>query len=664
MNPGTQAAPVNTIARGIALAMPSSGRVFVAATSNTNAHTYAEDLTIPNGVTVQGRWAVIEGIGGNTWTRNAARTRIRATTNTGVKFPMGAGPGTTLDGVIVERAGTGPIGQGRYAAITITQSSPTIRDFDVSAASGVTLGNPAQAVGIDVIGAVNAPAAPTLSGNPAGGNSVVNSGTGQTSSVGLEAQNARVTVNGVDFTGGSAQAVSAGVILANASGSTFNRGSFTGGIAQSCVGFSSTGDASSIRIEGVTAVGCVRAGNVLMAPRFGAGIVFDACPPNSAGPAPVVRDVSASGGVVGGGTGSQAVGGASLDGCGVRFEGSQIAASTFTGGSGVPSFGSGPEATWGLACTFGGLQNRNGFDAPCSINNVTATGGTVTTATSAGLVCDGTCGNQGANCQGSCREITNSSFNAGAGQVMAHVVIRNSSPSLRQNRLGVSSQALTCGPNALAVGLSLEGAGGSYVNNLIVAGRCQRSIGLMHELRVRSGGAVASPNLNSNTIVSYVSTSGGSQPQFSLGVQIGANVIGTTQLTGGTWRNNIIFAGPALPGGGAFAFQERTANADPAELTNNLFSAGPSSPGQGVYQNEGTTSLDTATQINMLGGATGNLVGDPQFQNAGNQNYSLDSTSPAKAAGAPAGAPTVDLVNAARPNPSGSSPDIGCYEVN
>ena len=58
----------------------------------------------------------------------------------------------------------------------------------------------------------------------------------------------------------------------------------------------------------------------------------------------------------------------------------------------------------------------------------------------------------------------------------------------------------------------------------------------------------------------------------------------------------------------------------------------------------------------------GNIDSDPLFVDASNGDYSLLDYSPAIGAGTATGAPTTDINGTARPNPSGSSPDMGAYE--
>ncbi|MBL8923315.1 MAG: hypothetical protein JNJ54_30970 [Myxococcaceae bacterium] len=664
-NPGTQNRPVDTISRGIQLAvMNNLGRVFVASRYGGVIMSYSEDVTVAEGHSLDGRWSVTGTNGNFTWARSAPRTQLRNTAASGLKFPPGITGATVVDGFSITKAGAGLMG-GRIAGITVNAGAPLVRDFDIDAPA-ISIGSATDAIGIDVIGSSTSIGGPSFQGGNTGP-STVTAGTGTTSSIALAVAAHRVTVNNVDLTGEGAGQLSAGVVLVNGSGSTFNRGTYTAGAAATCAGFSATGESGGVRVEGVTATGCPRVPNILNPPRFGAGVLFDGCPPlGVGGAAPIVRNVIATGGVVGG-SNSLAVGGASTDGCGVRFEGTTPGAAVFTGTTqGGGGLGAGPETTIGIACSFAGLRNQNGADARCSVAGVTAVGGAAGATNSIGLLCDGTCANQPGSCRGSCEEVVNNTFSAGSGVSMVHVLVRHSSPGVRQNFIGAGSTAVTCGNNAAVSGLTIQGSASTVVNNLIVAGQCLTSIGVAHVLALRSDGSTPSPTFHSNTIVSHPVTGGGTSVLTSLGVNLTGPAGSASALVGGSWRNNIIFAGSSQGAGSrSIAFREDGPGVDPSFLTNNLFFA----PGGGtpttpaLYFDEGATTLTTAMAVNLLMGAAGNLAGDPRFQNAGNGNYSLDGNSPAREAGTTMGAPAQDLIRAPRPNPTNTPPDIGCYEV-
>jgi hypothetical protein len=361
-NPGTAQRPVDTIARGLALAqMANLPRVIVATRGGGVTATYSEDITMVDGRTLDGRWVVTGNAGNLTWARSGNRTLLRNTQATGLKFPAGVGGTTIVDGFSIEKASPG-LGAGRVAGVTITSSSPLLRDFDVDFPA-VAIGTATEAIGIDVVGTTTAPASPTLQGV---GATTVSAGPASTTSIGLAVVSSRVTVTAVDFTAGNAMTMSAAVALSAGAGSTFTRGALTAGSATTCFGFVSSGEASGVRVENVTATGCGRVANVVNAPRLGVGVLFDNCPPLApGGTSPIVRNVVATGGIVGG-AGSSAVGGAALDGCAVRFEATAGGSSTFTGATQAPALGMGPETTVGLACSNAGVRNMNGFDARCS----------------------------------------------------------------------------------------------------------------------------------------------------------------------------------------------------------------------------------------------------------------------------------------------------------
>lgn len=68
---------------------------------------------------------------------------------------------------------------------------------------------------------------------------------------------------------------------------------------------------------------------------------------------------------------------------------------------------------------------------------------------------------------------------------------------------------------------------------------------------------------------------------------------------------------------------------------------------------------DVSSTIQWL---SGNINADPLFVNASVGNYHLPNASPCIGGGTSSGAPSTDIENNPRPNPSGSNPDIGAYE--
>ena len=72
----------------------------------------------------------------------------------------------------------------------------------------------------------------------------------------------------------------------------------------------------------------------------------------------------------------------------------------------------------------------------------------------------------------------------------------------------------------------------------------------------------------------------------------------------------------------------------------------------------------TATYSDIQGGweGTGNIDSNPLFVDASNGDYRLSDYSPSIGAGIATGAPSTDIDGNPRPNPEGSSPDMGAYE--
>ena len=214
------------------------------------------------------------------------------------------------------------------------------------------------------------------------------------------------------------------------------------------------------------------------------------------------------------------------------------------------------------------------------------------------------------------------------------------------------------------VGLDLTGSAAGVTNNIILGGPCAQAIGVSHTLAQRSDNSVPSATFQNNTIVA---TSGSpALNTLSVGVRLLGPAGSAASLQAGVWRNNIIQAGgvtgasPTL-----FAFEEMGTNADPMELRNNLFFVITPALNPPLYRDEATTTLTTAGAINALTDTTraGNLEADPLFLGAAVANYHITSGSPARAAGSTLTAPVIDIDGDARPNPTGSNPDIGADEV-
>lgn len=654
-NPGTQANPVATIGQGIRNAQSAAKHtVFVATTYMGTAMTYTEDITMVEGISVQGRWAVTPVGPTLGWNRTAARTTLIDTQADGLKFPPGLSRATVLDGVTVQQAGVSGM---KVAAITITSSSPLLRDFAV-APSLASTAQPQVNLGIEVRTTGPAAANPRFEGT-AGVRSSVTSGAGLSSSTALLANSVRIEADYVDFTAGRASGETHGVRLDSSPGSVFNNDGFSGGTSPTCFGFYSTGPAGGTTVQSSQATGCPRsAGSAAPASLTAWGLVFEGC----GGPGvtnPTVRQTSATGGVVGG-TGSSAVGGAALNGCNVAFGQNSI----FTGASSAPPTGPGAEVATGLVCSYRGVTGTAGTDSVCNVNNNSIFGGYVSTARSIALACEGSCAAGTSACRGSCGEVGLNQLTAATGAQLTHLLISNSSPTVFRNRIGFGGNGTFCPAGAVTTGIEVVGSSSAITNNFVLGGPCFVAVGVNHTLVRRTGDmSVPSPTFHSNTIVSSTPSSTIAPNGTAVGVRVNAPPGGLGGLQAGTWRNNIITAGPVAGASATqFAFQETSTGADPTELRNNLFFVPSPSMSPPLYRNEGLSTLTTPAAINGLMDCTsaGNREGDPAFVNLAIGNLHITAMSPAQGNGTTTGAPTQDIDGDTR---STTAPDIGADEA-
>ena len=251
------------------------------------------------------------------------------------------------------------------------------------------------------------------------------------------------------------------------------------------------------------------------------------------------------------------------------------------------------------------------------------------------------------------------------GATMTHVLLLNSSPFVGRNRIGFGGNGTNCVAGATVVGLELLGSGSNVVNNLILGGPCAQATGVGHTLVARADNSVPSATFQNNTIVA---TSGNpTLNTVSVGVRLSGPPGSVSTLQGGVWRSNIIQAGPTTGVNPTlFGFLELGTNGDPAELRNNLFFVLTPALNAPLYRDENTTTLTSGAAINLLTDTTraANLDADPRFIDPSSLNFHILGTSPARAAGTTLTAPQVDLDGDARPNPTGSNPDIGADEIN
>ncbi|MDX2014654.1 MAG: hypothetical protein SFW67_30930, partial [Myxococcaceae bacterium] len=672
-NPGTQASPLRTIARGVQqAAMLGRPTVFVGGASGQQT-SYAEDLTIPAGVTVQGRWIVNNG----TWARSGTRTILINTTVTGVKFAPGATRSSGLDGVRVQSSGAVG-GAMNVAAITVFDASPTLRDVEVDPPGG-NLPQPTLAAGVVIVGSAGGLVRPSplITGSTSGTRSNIQAGPAASSSIGISVTNAAAEIEFTDTLGGTslnAGSSSVGISLNAAVGTAIRSSSASAGQSLQCGGVVSRGDASGVLLQGVEANGCRQGpGTGASNPNQTVGIAFSGCTSGPGLTSPRVTGSTARGGVAQG-TNSFAVGILASDGCALQIDSN----ASIVGSNAVNIV---PNLAAGVLCTHETAPTVAGANAACRItNNARSSGGAAGISSgrgltnSFGIACIGNCGTGNAQCTGSCAEVSGNLAEGGEGANTAHLWVSQSSPRIARNVLG--GDGASCGfasgiGASQLVGLHLDGSASRVENNLIQGGQCSRTIGL-EQVNVRRTGdnSFPAPDIHSNTIVPVA-------PGFtSAGIAI-YGVLLRTPTSGpgpvpmplataiGVYRNNIITAfGTAQA---RAAFREDDALSDPAVLENNNFWAGSSPVIQPpLYVNEGATPpLTGAGQINNLGTAlplvitVNNLSQDPGFSTG----YRLSPTSPMRGAGTVTGAPTDDIDGQRRPNPLTTPPDVGCDEV-
>ncbi|MHB8872103.1 MAG: MopE-related protein [Myxococcaceae bacterium] len=656
-NPGTEAQPVKTIKRGLAYAVAlGKNKVFVANQSAAVAGKYTEDLTMADAIAVEGKW-----VAGATWARTSTvRTTLVNTTPSGVKFPVGLGRSAVLDGFSIESSGS-VAGSTSCAAVTITSSSPTLKD--VATVGSTALGLPvASSVGIEVTGSPLRRSNPRIEGLSTSSRSSLNGGGATTTSAGIHVTASSVDLQWVDASGGGVSGVgssSAGVAMTDGLGTLIKDSTVRGGRAESCAGLIAQGNSGNVLLDNVTATGCPAPAGPIAAARNAVGVVFDNCPMLSGVGPPQVKNSNLTGGTVDG-VGSVVAGASASDGCPLFLD-----SNTITGGVGSSGLGAVPELSVGVSCSYVGLKNPKGADSLCALSGNSIFGGFAQgTARMVGLSCEGSCATKDATCRGSCGEVSANNIVAPTGKALVHVAVSQSKPWLGRNRIGFGGNGVFCPANATVVGVALRGSDATLRNNLVMGGPCDYAVAMHVMNEVRTGdGSYPSPEVHSNTLVAgplAVSISGVS----AVGVVLETTAVSALPLKKGTFRNNIIVGGPHPV---RAAFVERDVSSDPVELSNNLFwvigGGGINPP---LYLNENQPPpLGTAGAINALADtlSNANLSADPQFVNPAAQNYHIGGTSPARGMGTTVGMPTNDLDNQVRPQPAASNPDIGADEV-
>lgn len=603
-----------------------------------------------------------------TWSRTGnPRTALLNLSPLGVTFAPGATRSAGLDGLRVISSGA-VAGATVVAAISITDASPLILDTQVDAPTG-SLPPPTTAVGVAISSSNGTltPSNPRVAGLADGLRAQVSAGPATTNSFAISVSNSVAELEFIDLRGGNVNgttSASAGLFLTAAAGTTLHSSSAWSGIASNgtCVGVAAGGASHGIVLDDIEARGCTGIPGPLAPPTDSVGVSFTTCPPlPPMTAAPRLSNSTVQGGVAQG-TNSYVIGVLANDGCALDIESNRVTASNANLIV--------PVSAAGIICTSeleGGVTAAN---APCRIaNNSLVVGGRASSA-SIGIACVGNCATGTAVCRGSCSEVVNNQARGENAPAVFHGFVAQSSPRLARNTFGTDTAQCTAasGVGSGIYGLRVEGSSSRIENNLVLGGQCPTTVGFEQSNVRRTGdGSAPAPDVHSNTIVpNPPAGSSLSMRSTIIGVQVrSAGSVITPFPPLGSYRNNIILALPELAFVGfRAALNEASADSDPAVLENNNFWTGPAPIGMPpLYNNEGTTMLNSAAQINALNGggvtSNNNMSLDPGFTT----NFRLSATSLMRGVGTATGAPTEDIDGQRRPNPPLSVPDVGCDEV-
>ncbi|MFZ2491845.1 MAG: Ig-like domain repeat protein [Thermoanaerobaculia bacterium] len=215
--------------------------------------------------------------------------------------------------------------------------------------------------------------------------------------------------------------------------------------------------------------------------------------------------------------------------------------------------------------------------------------------------------------------------------------------------------SMPSGGQAYGGGVYIVSSSPTVTNNVIHSNTARGGVGVTNNGSTTPGGSggtgrgggiyvtSGSPTLVNNTVASNSAIGGNG------GASLGPGGFAGDGDSGGAFLGNhvnTIFAGNSALGGVG-------GNGDP------IGANGSGSVG-GLNNATATNSLfhgNSPTSGETIGSNA--VLSDPQFVNAAAGNYRVAPTSPAKAAGTSAGAPSIDLDGVTRPNP----PTIGAFEA-
>ena len=613
---GSPALPFRTIGAAITRAAATGvPAVCVAAGASciSSLSTYAEAVTMANGVSIYGRY---ESSG---WSRcgTTVTTIISNQTAGGVYFGPAVTSRTILDGFRIDR-----------------QAVPTTAAITVEGSTGASISNnvvtnaPIVAVsyGVNIIDSAGTPATPTLYRN------AITGGGGTTLAAAVRSLNSAPVIQGhcptIDPAGhcasfclpgapcltarsGGTGAESYGVRLESSPGARVEANAIVSG------GNSSVA-AAGVRVSGAASGTVVRA-NLVNA--YGAddiaGVWLEDCQHDTPWVFDNERIVA-----IGVSSQSRTDGVRAVGACHPRIDGNELIAGAGEGTGGENS---------GVRC------GPDGFGTPslCTITGNTLIEGSASAfpPDAVGVRCEG----------GACARIEGNGITGRGGQV-THGLILDGGGAFVDGNVIQAGCATSSGIGLLAVD-SFARVQNNRIEGTAPASGCVVVAPISSAVVVSLGTGLNQVDLHSNDLVGRIG--GGTCTSSGLAFDLaGAPPSGGRGLV----RNNIVSAGTCSDN---LAVEERDAAADPRVLQNNdLWS---SLPPTALYRDEAGSNLTTISSVNALGDleVSGNISADPLYTGAN----TLSSGSPCRDAGLLTGAPLLDFEGDMRPE--GPACDIG-----
>lgn len=619
-NTGSASSPL----RNIQTAINRAGTMGLPNSVCVAGGTYAEDITMRDGISVRGGYQA-----GATWTRPGSTTTINASgaNANGLVFPASVRTATVLDGFVVN-------GATANTSVGLTVNGATNAIISNNAINGR---GSADSVGVNVVNMGATRASVTLTANTiVGGSDATRStiGVRSTSStvvIGDHCQtfasNGRCTSScggGRGIRGRTAPSIASvesyGVLLDDSPNSIIDRSAICSGAGNDAAGVRVRNDGAAIRItqSNIQAYG---------ATLNSVGVWVSDC--RGASPLIAANTMISGGSNV---AGSRGDGVRSVGDChAVVANNNQI----------VGGLESANNLATGVFCT----ANGAGVASRCTVLNnerIAGSGGGVPPAAT-GVRC---AANSCVRIEGNQLITGNSAANASG------VTIEGASPVIRQNTIEAGCA------RTIGIGLQLTNTAARVENNVVYGGRCNNSGGApitpnrSDAVRIVSTG-LAEPDIHSNDIFGEGSTMVGAACT-SRGIAVEAND-SVPPGSRGVVRNNIVHPGRCMTRA-AIAEGHRLADLRLLENNDLWFEA----MGDTLYFDENMTAITSLATVNALSNpsAAANLSADPRFVSA--TNVRLQMGSPCVNAGTSAGAPTVDFFSVARPSSGGY--EIGASE--